>query len=236
MRFLQAEFLVLAHELERRAAEEKRVHGVDVAGNLRQVRREVMDRYGRPKFLGDLAAFGFKGALEASDGFPAEGVIEGDGGDLAQLERVIGVLAEGMIGLAAGVTGADDPPAAQALGEVVSGNDRVNHGNLGRFDVRRQRIARRGKQAAGHDAHAVELDELLCLGEGIGRDAFVIFGDHFDLSAAGLIADLLEVEQHAVQNVAAVLRVGAGKRSQEADANGIGGGARWFGRGGGRRQ
>src|SRR6266513_2423914 len=68
---------------------------------------------------------------------------------------------------------------------------------------------------------AISLDELSRLGEPDRRNRLVVFDDELDAASAGLVTHLVEREEEAVENVAAVLHVRSGERSQESDFNRI---------------
>ena len=176
-----------------------------------------MDRYRGPHLLRDPAAGLLERPLEPADRFPAEGVVKRNRSDGPVAECAVGVLTERMIRLAAGVSGTHDPLAALPLRQIVGGHHRVHHRNPHRVDVRRQRVAGRRQQRAGHQVHLVALDQLPGLRQPDRRDRFGVFDDELNLASAGAIADLVEQQEEPVQNVAPALRVRTRHRYEEAD-------------------
>jgi hypothetical protein len=53
----------------------------------------------------------------------------------------------------------------------------------------------------------VPLDELSRLRQAYGRNRLIVFDDQLNRAAGRAIADLIEVQEKAVQDVAAVLRI-----------------------------
>src|SRR5262249_2924156 len=70
---------------------------------------------------------------------------------------------------------------------------------------------------AGENVDLVLVDQLARLGQRGGRRPLVVLDDELDLAAAGLAADLVEVELGPIDHVLADLREGAGHRREEAD-------------------
>ena len=176
-----------------------------------------MDRHRTPDFLHDGAALGLERPLEAADRLPSERVVERDRGHLPHLQLAIRVFAERMVRLAGGPARPHDPLAPPPLRQIVRGHDRVHHRHAHRVDVRRQRVAGRRQQRAGHQVDLVPLDQLARLGQPDRRNRFVVFDDDLDLSSAGPVADLVQRQQEAVEDVAAVLDVRTRQRREEPD-------------------
>src|SRR3989442_2741178 len=118
---LQAGVLVLLDELQRQLPEEDGEDGVGVPLDLSQERREVVGVQRRPDLLDDLPAILLEGLLEPADGFPSEGVVGADGGDLAVLRVLVDPVTEDVHGLARVPSRSHDPLGGLALREVVGG-------------------------------------------------------------------------------------------------------------------
>ena len=176
-----------------------------------------MHRHRRPHFLDDAAALGLEGALKTANRFPAERIVESDRGDRAVAKRPIGVLAERVVRLAAGPAGADDPLAAATLGEVVRRHHRVHRRNLLRIDVRGERVPARREQRPRQQMHAIRFHQLPRLRQRHRWNSLVVFDDELNLAATDAVADLVQQEQEAIEDVAAVLRERARQRHDEAD-------------------
>src|SRR3972149_4554726 len=73
------------------------------------------------------------------------------------------------------------------------------------------------QRRARHQMHLVALDELSRLGQADGRNRFVVLDDELDLTTCRPVPGLFEAQQEAVEDVAAVLRVRARERHDEAD-------------------
>src|SRR2546422_5466051 len=94
--------LELLDEAERGDAGEADENGVDVASELADVGRLVRRAQRRPELLDDLATGVLEGLVEARHHLVAEGEVVGDGRDLRVAQRLRGVGAEGLGGLARG--------------------------------------------------------------------------------------------------------------------------------------
>ena len=147
----------------------------------------------------------------------AEGVILADGSDLlvALLQRPV---SERMGKGAGGVAGdADHVFDARALGEIVGGNDRDEVGRPGALDVVGDCEARIGKQIADQHVAVALLDQAAGLLQGGVGVRSVVLDDEFDLAAAHLVLDLVEIELNALDHFLAAGGDDAGQRRQQAD-------------------
>ena len=123
--------------------------------------------------------------------------------------------------LAARPARAHDPLAPLALGEVVGGGHREDHGDLvlvglgghGQRDV--------GEGLAPDEVDLVALDVLAQLVEGHLGPALAVLDDQLQLAPAELVAVLLEVHLHPVDHVLADLGGGTRERGHEAELDGL---------------
>ena len=217
---LESRLRVLLHELERAAAEEDGEDGVGIPLDLGEERGEVRGVQGHPDLLHDLAALLLEGALEASHRLPAEGVVEGDHGDLLVLEVLGHPFPESVHGLAAVPARPHHPLRGLALGQVIGGHDRVRGGDLRAVREGVDGIARGGEEPAREDVDAVLVHQLARLGQRRRGHTLGVLHDELDLPPRYLPADLVQVELGAAEHVLAEGGGGAGERGQEPDLDG----------------
>ena len=111
----------------------------------------------------------------------------------------------------------DQPFGALALGEIVSGVDRVDRRDLLSLDVRHERVRHIGEDDPGQHVHLIAFDQLPRLRNGDRRLARVVFEDHLELSAGDLPAGFFPVKLATVIHVLSRLGDSAGDRRDEPD-------------------
>ena len=214
---LEPRFLVLLHELHGEPADEERQHGVGVALDLGEERREVVGVERRPDLLDDPPALFLEDVLEAADRLVAERVVHADRRDLPVLRVLDEPLREGVHRLARGPAGADDPLRGLALRDVIGGDDGIGRRDLLAIDVGLERVADVREQPARQDVDLVLLDELARLVERGRRVALAVLDDELERPPRRDAADLVQVQLGAVHHVLADLREGAGERREHAE-------------------
>ena len=104
-----------------------------------------------------------------------------------------------------------------ALGQVVGGDDRDEIRRAGALDVVGDRQAGIGEQVADQHVAIALLDQSARLLQGGVGVRSVVLDNQFDLAAAHLALDLIEIELHALDHFLAAGGDDAGERRQQAD-------------------
>ena len=192
--------------------------GIDLElGELAEIGTEVGGVERVPELLHDLAAAFGEHLGEAAALFMAEGVILADGGDLlvALLQRPVSErMGEGAGSVA---SDADHVLDASALGKVVGGDNRDEIRRAGALHVVGDRQAGIGEQVADQHVAIALLDQAARLLQGGVGVRSVVLDNQFDLAAAHLALDLIEIELHALDHFLTAGGDDAGERRQQTD-------------------
>src|SRR5712691_11744584 len=162
-----------------------------------------------------------EGLVEARHHLVAEGEVVGDGRDLRVAQRLRGVGAEGLGGLARGRGGTHEKLGRLALGEVVGGGARRDRRDALGVHVGRERVGfERGQRADDHVNLAL-LDQLARPGQRAGGLAAAVNDRQLDATAGERVLLLLEEQLDPVLHLLTGRRQRPGQDRDEADADGL---------------
>ena len=213
---LEPGVLVLLGEAQRRSGHHQGEDGVRVAPDLRRGTARSRWCSAAPTASGRSGRRSPRTSSESRRPAPSRRRSRCDRHDLLVAERLGRVLAEGMVGLARRPAGAHHPLGGLALGEVVGGDDGIEHRDPVLVDLRRQRVADVGEDAPASDVDLVALDQLAELGQ---RELGWPWVSSRSPPPCGrhLVAVLVEPHLKPVGHVLADCGGAAGDRREEAD-------------------
>ncbi len=223
MRFA-AGLLVLIEEVDRIAAAEAEIDGIDVIGKRGDHRGEVFGAERHPEALGDLAAETAELQGQTEHLRVDERVILTDRRDRAVAFVVVDVLAETGLPLGAVHVEAEEVLRRVDVGGFLGTRASIDEGHVGLgLGIVANGDALGTRKRADDHIHLVLFHQLPCCTHGTVRAGVGRGDDHLQFLAAGHVVELFARNFEAANAVLAEYGIGALKRGHHADLDLVGG-------------